>query len=76
MTIDSYFPLVWMCHSRANHIKINKLPENCLHIIYTDKTSSFVALLEKNGSVSIHNRNLQLLPIGMYEASKALLRQL
>ena len=51
----SYFPLVWMCHSHANNGKINRLHERCLRIIYSDKQSSFETLLEKDGSVSVHN---------------------
>ena len=51
----SYCPLVWMCHSRANNGKINRLHERCLRIIYSDKQSSFETLLEKDGSVSVHN---------------------
>ena len=51
----SYCPLVWMCHSRANNGKINRLHERCLRIIYSDKQSSFETLLEKDCSVSIHN---------------------
>ena len=68
----SYCALVWMCYSRVNHSKINRLHENCLHIIYSDKISSFEALLEKDGSVSRYNRNRQLLAIEMYKASKGL----
>ena len=56
----SYCPLVWMCHSRSNNSKINRLNERWLRIIYTDKQSLFETLLEKDGSVSDHNRNLQL----------------
>ena len=40
-------------------------------IIYSDKTLSFQALLEKEGSISMHNRDLQLLAIKMYNTSKA-----
>ena len=54
----SYCPLVWMCHSRANHSKINKLQERCLRMI----CSGF----------SIYNRNLQLPPVEMCKASKGL----
>ena len=57
----SYCPLVWMCHSRANNNKINRLHERCLRIVYNDKQSSFNKLLEKDGSVSIHMRNIQIL---------------
>ena len=63
----SYCPLVWMCHSRANNGKINRLHERCLRIIYSDKQSSFETLLEKDGSVSVHNRNLQILATEMYK---------
>ena len=63
----SYCPLVWMCHSRANNSKINRLHERRLRIIYSDKQSSFEALLEKDGSVSIHNRNIQILATEMFK---------
>ena len=33
----SYCPLIWMCHSRTNNSKKNRLHERCLRIIYNDK---------------------------------------
>ena len=56
----NYCSLTWMCHSRTINNKINRLHERCLRIVHSDKTSSFVRekLLEKNGSVTIHTRNL------------------
>ena len=56
-----------MCHSRANNNKINRLHERCLRIVFSDKQSSFETLLEKDSSVSIHNRNLQILATEMYK---------
>ena len=56
----NYCPLIWMCHSRTNNRKINRLHERCLRIICNDKQSSFIKLLEKDNSVSIHQRNLQI----------------
>ena len=56
----SYCSLVWMCHSRTNNNKINRLHERCLQIVCDDKQSSFNHLLEKDGSVSIHTRNIQI----------------
>ena len=53
----NYCPLIWMCHSRENNRKINRLYEKCLRTIYNDKQSSFNELLEKDGSVSIHERS-------------------
>ena len=68
----SYCPLVWMCHSRANNSKINRLHERCLRIIYSDKQSSFEELLQKDDSVSIHQRNLQVLATEIYKVRKGL----
>ena len=68
----SYCLLVWMGYSRANSSKINRLHERCLRIIYSDKQSSFEELLEKDGSVSIHQRNLQVLPTEMHKVRKGL----
>ena len=56
-----------MCDSRANNSKINRLQALCLRIIYSDKQSSFETLLKNNGSVSIHNRNLQILATERYK---------
>ena len=61
-----------MCHSCENNNKINRLHERCLIIIYNDKRSSFNALLEKDGSVSIHERNIKILAPEMFNVSKNL----
>lgn len=49
-----------MCHS-LNNTKINNVHERCLQLIFSDQRSSYEELLEKNGSVSIHHRNIQVL---------------
>ena len=41
-------------------------------IIYNDKTSSFENLLEKDGSISIHNRNLQVLVIEIFKINRGI----
>ena len=58
-----------MCHSRTNNRRIDRLHERCLRIIYNDKQSSFKELLEKDSSVSIHERNVQILTTEMYKVS-------
>ena len=68
----NYCTLVWMRHSRENNNRINRLHERCLRIIYNDKRSSFNALLEKDGSVSIHERNIKILATEMFNVSKNL----
>ena len=38
--------------------------------IYNDKMSSFADLLAKDGSVTTHTRNLQVLPTEMFKVHK------
>ena len=68
----NYCPLIWMCHSRENNRKINRLHERCIRTIYNDKQSPFNELLEKDGSVSIHEQNLHVLATQMYKISNGL----
>ena len=49
-----------------NKNKINRLHEKYLQLIYCDKRSSVEDLLEKDNSVSIHNKKLQVLAIEMF----------
>ena len=65
----NYCPLIWMCHSRENNKKINWLYERCLRTICNNEQSSFNELLQKDGSVLIHERNLQVLATEMYKIS-------
>ena len=58
-----------MFHSRIINTRINNLHFPVLRIIYTDETSSFEELLEKDGSVTIHQRTLQLLAIEMFKVT-------
>ena len=68
----NYCPLIWMCHNRTTNRKINRLHERCFHIIYNDKQSSFKMFLEKDSSVSIHDKNIQCLATEMYKVSNGL----
>ena len=61
-----------MCHSCENDRKINRLHDRCLRSMYNDKQSPFNELLEKDGSDSIHERNLQVLATEMYKISNGL----
>ena len=69
---NNYFLLIWMCHSRENNSKIKYFHERCLRILCNNKQSSFNELLEKDGSVSILERNLQVLATEMYNIRKSL----
>ena len=50
-----------------NNSKTNKLHERCLRIVCNDKQSSFNELLEKDGLVSIHMKNIRILTTEMYK---------
>ena len=50
----SYFPLIWMLHSRTLNKRINNIHEKALRLTYKDKQSSLKELLEKHHSVIVH----------------------
>ena len=52
--------------------KMNHLHERCMRRVYRDKTSSFEEVLEKDRSVPIHIRNLQVLARGFFKESQDL----
>ena len=68
----SYFPLIWMFHSRRLNNKINSIHERALRITYQDNTSTFQELLNKGNSVSIHHRNVQVLATEMFKTHRGL----
>ena len=61
MSQFSYCPLIWMCHSRKITDQINELHERALRLFYNNNSSSFRELLERDKSVTIHERNIQVL---------------
>ena len=61
LSIYEYCPLICMCHSRIIKKKMNRLHERFLRIIYCDKQSLFEKSIEKDRSVSIYQRNIQVL---------------
>ena len=72
----AYCPLTWMFHGREINNKINRLHERALRVIYRDDISSFSELLTKDGSVSIHHRNIQSLAIELYKSKHNLSPQI
>jgi len=68
----SYCPLVWMMHSHKMNNRINIIHERALRMIYKDYISSYSELLTKDGSLTIHQRNLKLLAIEVFKANNKL----
>ena len=68
----NYCPLVWMLHSRRNNNIIRNLHERCLRLIYNNKNSTYEELLTKDGSVSIHHRNIRALATEFYKIKNGL----
>ena len=62
-----YCPLIWMFHSRQINHKINKLHERALRIVNNDNFSSFEVHLYKDKSVTVHQKNLQILATDLYK---------
>ena len=71
--INSHFSyLVWMFHSREINNKINRVHKRSLRLVYSDKTSTFKELLDKDKSVSVLHKNIQLLATEIYKAVNGL----
>ena len=67
-----YCPLVWIFHSRKINNRINSLHERALRVVYRDYKATFSELLSKDKSVTIPQRNLQLLVTEMFKTKNEL----
>ena len=67
MSQFQYCQLAWMFHSRHLNNKINKIHERALRNAFKDYVSSFDILLERDKSVTIHTKNLQILMIKIFK---------
>ena len=65
-----YCPMVWMCRSRKSNNRIYKIHERALRIVYKESNATFEELLTKDGAVTIHDRNIQMLAIEKYTVIK------
>ena len=62
-----YCPLLWIFHIRRLNNKINCIYERPLRITCQDNTSTFQEVPNKDNSVSIRQRNLQVLATEMFK---------
>ena len=58
-----------MFHSRRLNNRINHIHQRALRIIYQDYNSSLKELLRKDSSLTIHQRNLNLLVTEMFKVN-------
>ena len=56
-----------MLRSRTRNNKINRIHDRTLRTVYSDYSSSFNELLDKDGSFTIHQKNVQSLAIEIYK---------
>ena len=68
----NYCPLIWMFHGRILKNKINKLHERALRIVYREENLTFEQLLERDNSITVHQRNLIKLCIEMFKVKNGL----
>ena len=68
----SYCPLIWMFHSRTLNKRINNIHKRALRLSYKDNQSSFKEFLEKDHSVTVHHKNLQVLVTEIFKVKNNL----
>ena len=65
----SYCPLIWMFHSRKMEHRINSIHKRALKLVCQDSPDlTFQELLAKDKSVSVHQKNLQLLATEIFKS--------
>ena len=65
----SYCPLIWMSHSRMMEHRIHSIHKRALKLVYQDSHDlTFQQLLAKDKSVSVHQKNPQLLATEIFKS--------
>ena len=68
----SHCPLNWMLQSRTINNRINKIHERALRLTFKDNHSSFKGLFEKDHSVTVHHKKLQVLLTEIFKVKNEL----
>jgi hypothetical protein len=68
----THAPLVWMLHTKTANNKINRVHYKFLKTLYDDNDSTFKELLDKEGTFTVHEKNIQTLLIQMNKAKRDL----
>ena len=73
----SYCPLIWMFHSRKMEHRINSIHKRALTLVYQDSSDlTLQELLAKDKSVSVHQKNLQLLATEIFNSKTGMSTEL
>ena len=72
----SFFPVVWMFHSRKLNTRISRFQERFLRVVFKDFDSSFEKLLRKDSSTTLHQRNLQKLMTAIFRVKTGIAPEL
>ena len=68
----NYCPIIWMFHSRQLNNRIKKIHKRVLRLVYKDSKLIFNNLLGLNNSVTIHQRNIQILAREIFKVKNSL----
>ena len=67
-----YCPLIWMFPSRTLNNRIDNIRERALRLTYKDNQSLFKQLLEKDYSLTVHHKTLQVLITKIFKVKSSL----
>ena len=68
----TYCPLVWMFCGKKNSVKLEKIQERALRIVYNDKISTYYELLDKGDFLSVTMLRIKCLAVEMYRCVRGL----
>ena len=71
----SYCPLIWMFHSSKLNNKIKRMHERALRLVYQNNLS-FSELLDLDNSVTVQQKNLQVLVTEIYKVKNGIAREI
>ena len=75
-SLFNYFPLIWMFHSRQLNNRINKTKERALRLVSKDNKLTFNDFFKLDNSVTIYQRNLQILATEIFKVKNSLTPEL
>ena len=60
--------LIWMLTSKTSMLKINKIHQGTLRVVYDDYSSTYEVPLASHNDISIHQKHLKRLAIEVYKS--------